>query len=113
MSLPSRYREAVILCDLHDLSYAEAAAVLGSPAVQSGRGCIARGVCSRSGFTRANPAAGATSPARSRGASMREETRDSATADVEWVLRDLAADDRDPRVPPHVHRAVIRRGTPR
>ena len=31
VSLPSRYREAVILCDLHDLSYAEAAAVLGSP----------------------------------------------------------------------------------
>lgn len=31
VALPSRYREVVILCDLHDLSYAEAAAVLGSP----------------------------------------------------------------------------------
>jgi RNA polymerase sigma-70 factor, ECF subfamily len=31
VALPSRYREVVILCDLHDLSYAEAAAALGSP----------------------------------------------------------------------------------
>jgi RNA polymerase sigma-70 factor (ECF subfamily) len=31
VALPSRYREVVILCDLHDLSYVEAAAVLGSP----------------------------------------------------------------------------------
>jgi RNA polymerase sigma-70 factor (ECF subfamily) len=31
VALPSRYREVVILCDLHGLSYAEAAAVLGSP----------------------------------------------------------------------------------
>jgi RNA polymerase sigma-70 factor (ECF subfamily) len=28
--LPMRYREAVILCDLHELSYAEVAAVLGT-----------------------------------------------------------------------------------
>jgi len=31
VALPSRYREVVILCDVHDLSYAEAANVLGSP----------------------------------------------------------------------------------
>jgi RNA polymerase sigma-70 factor (ECF subfamily) len=29
LSLPAKYREAVVLCDLHDLSYADAAAVLG------------------------------------------------------------------------------------
>jgi RNA polymerase sigma-70 factor (ECF subfamily) len=29
VSLPSRYREVVILCDLHDHSYAEAAAIVG------------------------------------------------------------------------------------
>ena len=29
--LPSRYREVVILCDLHSLAYAEAAAILGIP----------------------------------------------------------------------------------
>ena len=31
VALPSRYREVVILCDLHDLSYADAARALGSP----------------------------------------------------------------------------------
>jgi RNA polymerase sigma-70 factor, ECF subfamily len=31
VSLPSRYREVVILCDLHGLSYAEAAGVLDAP----------------------------------------------------------------------------------
>jgi RNA polymerase sigma-70 factor (ECF subfamily) len=30
-ALPSRYREVVILCGLHGLSYADAAAVLGIP----------------------------------------------------------------------------------
>lgn len=30
VTLPMRYREAVILCDLHELSYAEVAAVLGA-----------------------------------------------------------------------------------
>ena len=36
-TLPSRYRELVLLCDLHDLSYAEAAQVTGAsvPAVRS------------------------------------------------------------------------------
>jgi RNA polymerase sigma-70 factor (ECF subfamily) len=36
-TLPSRYRELVLLCDLHDLSYAEAAQVTGTsvPAVRS------------------------------------------------------------------------------
>lgn len=36
-TLPSRYRELVLLCDLHDLSYAEAAQVVGVsvPAVRS------------------------------------------------------------------------------
>jgi RNA polymerase sigma-70 factor (ECF subfamily) len=29
LSLPSRYREVVVLCDLHDLSYADAAATIG------------------------------------------------------------------------------------
>jgi RNA polymerase sigma-70 factor (ECF subfamily) len=29
LSLPSRYREVVVLCDLHDLSYADAAATVG------------------------------------------------------------------------------------
>jgi RNA polymerase sigma-70 factor, ECF subfamily len=29
-SLPSRYREVIILCDLHGLAYAEAAVVVGS-----------------------------------------------------------------------------------
>jgi RNA polymerase sigma factor (sigma-70 family) len=28
--IPVRYREAIVLCDLHDLSYAEAGAVLGA-----------------------------------------------------------------------------------
>ena len=31
MALPSRYREVVILCDIHGLSYAETAPVLGAP----------------------------------------------------------------------------------
>jgi RNA polymerase sigma-70 factor, ECF subfamily len=31
VGLPSRYREVVILCDLHELSYAEAAGVIGTP----------------------------------------------------------------------------------
>jgi RNA polymerase sigma-70 factor (ECF subfamily) len=31
LSLPSRYREAVVLCDLHDRNYAEAAAIVGCP----------------------------------------------------------------------------------
>ncbi len=30
LSLPSRYRELIVLCDLHDLSYEEAAAVVGA-----------------------------------------------------------------------------------
>ena len=30
LNLPSHYREVVVLCDLQELSYAEAAAVLGS-----------------------------------------------------------------------------------
>ena len=29
LSLPSRYREAIVLCDLHDLTYADAAATIG------------------------------------------------------------------------------------
>jgi RNA polymerase sigma-70 factor, ECF subfamily len=29
LALPSRYREVVVLCDLHEMSYAEAAAVVG------------------------------------------------------------------------------------
>jgi RNA polymerase sigma-70 factor (ECF subfamily) len=29
VSLPSRYREVLVLCDLHDISYAEAAATVG------------------------------------------------------------------------------------
>jgi RNA polymerase sigma-70 factor, ECF subfamily len=31
IELPSRYRELVILCDLHELSYAQAATVIGIP----------------------------------------------------------------------------------
>jgi len=31
LALPSRYREAVVLCDLQELSYAEAAAIIGCP----------------------------------------------------------------------------------
>ncbi|MEX2262460.1 MAG: RNA polymerase sigma factor [Bryobacteraceae bacterium] len=30
LALPARYREAVVLCDLHEMSYAEAASVTGS-----------------------------------------------------------------------------------
>ena len=30
LSLPSRYRELIVLCDLHDLSYEDAAAVVGA-----------------------------------------------------------------------------------
>ena len=35
--LPSRYRELILLCDLHDRSYAEAAQIVGAsvPAVRS------------------------------------------------------------------------------
>ena len=35
--LPSRYRELILLCDLHDLSYADAAQIVGVsvPAVRS------------------------------------------------------------------------------
>ena len=29
LSLPSRYREVIVLCDLHDVSYADAAATIG------------------------------------------------------------------------------------
>src|SRR5262249_24588976 len=29
VALPSRYREVIVLCDLHDHSYAEAAAIIG------------------------------------------------------------------------------------
>ena len=31
LALPSRYREAIVLCDLQDVSYADAAATLGCP----------------------------------------------------------------------------------
>ena len=31
LTLPPRYREVVVLCDLHEMSYAEAAAILGCP----------------------------------------------------------------------------------
>ena len=31
LTLPSRYREAIVLCDLQDVSYADAAATLGCP----------------------------------------------------------------------------------
>jgi RNA polymerase sigma-70 factor (ECF subfamily) len=31
LSLPLRYREAVVLCDLQEMSYADAAAALGCP----------------------------------------------------------------------------------
>jgi RNA polymerase sigma-70 factor (ECF subfamily) len=44
VDLPSRYREVVILCDLHELSYAEAAAVIDT-AVGTVRSRLHRGRC--------------------------------------------------------------------
>lgn len=52
--LPSRYREVVILCDLHGLSYADAALVIGAPIgtvrsrLSRGRGLIADRLLERS-----------------------------------------------------------------
>jgi RNA polymerase sigma factor (sigma-70 family) len=40
VSLPSRFREVVILCDLHGLSYAEAAGVIDARVGRSDRGFI-------------------------------------------------------------------------
>jgi RNA polymerase sigma-70 factor (ECF subfamily) len=48
VALPIRYREAVVLCDLHELSYADAAAALGCAVgtirsrLHRGRGLLAR-----------------------------------------------------------------------
>lgn len=42
VALPSRYREVIVLCDLHDHSYAEAAAIIGC-AVGTVRSRLSRG----------------------------------------------------------------------
>src|SRR5262245_58220115 len=42
LALPSRYREVIVLCDLHDHSYAEAAAIIGC-AVGTVRSRLSRG----------------------------------------------------------------------
>src|SRR5262249_48364142 len=52
IALPARYREAVVLCDLHELSYADAAATLGCAIgtvrsrLHRGRALLARRFCS-------------------------------------------------------------------
>src|SRR5262249_6028165 len=53
LSLPVRYREAVVLCDLHELSYADAATTLGCAIgtvrsrLHRGRVLLARELCDR------------------------------------------------------------------
>ena len=49
LTLPVRYREAVVLCDLQEMSYADAAAVVGcAVGNHSGRDCTVAGRCSPS-----------------------------------------------------------------
>ena len=53
LALPIRYREAVVLCDLHELSYMDAAATLGCAIgtvrsrLHRGRALLARQLCDR------------------------------------------------------------------
>jgi RNA polymerase sigma-70 factor (ECF subfamily) len=53
VALPVRYREAVVLCDLHELSYLDAAATLGCAVgtvrsrLHRGRALLARRLCDR------------------------------------------------------------------
>jgi RNA polymerase sigma-70 factor (ECF subfamily) len=53
IALPVRYREAVVLCDLHELSYADAATALGCAIgtvrsrLHRGRALLARQLCDR------------------------------------------------------------------
>jgi RNA polymerase sigma-70 factor, ECF subfamily len=53
LALPVRYREAVVLCDLHELSYADAATTLGCAIgtvrsrLHRGRALLARQLCDR------------------------------------------------------------------
>ena len=53
VALPVRYREAVVLCDLHELSYADAATALGCAIgtvrsrLHRGRALLARQLCDR------------------------------------------------------------------
>jgi RNA polymerase sigma-70 factor, ECF subfamily len=53
IALPVRYREAVVLCDLHELSYADAATALGCAIgtvrsrLHRGRALLARRLCDR------------------------------------------------------------------
>lgn len=58
LALPAHYREVIVLCDLHELSYAETAAVL-TCAVGTVRSRLARGralLCERLGALRPAPA---------------------------------------------------------
>jgi RNA polymerase sigma-70 factor (ECF subfamily) len=60
IGLPVRYREAVVLCDLQELSYADAAAALGCAVgtirsrLHRGRALLARRLC-RDGATHPCP----------------------------------------------------------
>jgi len=53
LALPVRYREAVVLCDLHELSYADAATAIGCAIgtvrsrLHRGRALLARELCDR------------------------------------------------------------------
>ena len=46
LSLPEHYREVVVLCDLQDMSYADAAEAMGCAIGRSVRGCTGRTTCS-------------------------------------------------------------------
>ena len=56
LSLPATYREAVVLCDLHEMSYEQAAGVLGC-AIGTGRGYIAGGRCWQTNWPACNRSA--------------------------------------------------------
>ena len=47
LTLPVKYREAVVLCDLQEMTYADAATASGVPSERFVPGCIAGGRCWR------------------------------------------------------------------
>ena len=47
LELPVKYREVVVLCDLQELTYDDAATHSGAQSARCDRGCIAGGRCSR------------------------------------------------------------------
>jgi RNA polymerase sigma-70 factor (ECF subfamily) len=107
VGLPSRYREVVILCDLHGLSYAAAADVIDTPVgtvrsrLHRGRGLlIERLRC-------VTPGRFADLRTCDEVCRMMDRMRNSEVVDLERSLRALADEDYQVQAPPHVHAAVM------